>query len=277
MPRRRDRSSTGLSSDAKALLARLQTGSTFAVPSVYPSALAFNDHAIAFLNNAAAMCRTGDMDDFRIFGALYCMRHGLELWVKGIVQNATIDKVIDELVYSSKSLADIMIAVDLKGRAAKQLEHALCVLRNATEDGLKFPENHERNMGTPWAERAIALIRKRGELPRYEIGTLWSVPVSGHGLTSLWQRARADAASIYFDVAQHARYTGEAQPMTPEHVGATCELLDRWDADGDAFRYPSSLDGDWHFDLPHLNLERLGALADELESTVRAYDSFMQG
>jgi hypothetical protein len=56
--------------------------------------MAFNSHARAYLNNAAAICEDTGMSDYRIFMALYGIRHGIELWLKCVWSNERIDRAL---------------------------------------------------------------------------------------------------------------------------------------------------------------------------------------
>ena len=53
-----------------------------------------------------------------------------------------------------------------------------------------------------------------------------------------------------------------------DEITALVELLHHYDDNGDAFRYPVSLDGDWHIDLPPLNLVALGELAQKMADAI---------
>lgn len=83
---------------AAKLIAHLQRegseGGEFGIPSITPGENALALHAEAYLSNAAQLCHENPVHDFSVFGALYCLRHGLELWLKYVVQNNMIDRTL---------------------------------------------------------------------------------------------------------------------------------------------------------------------------------------
>ncbi len=149
------------------------------------------------------------MADFRIFGALYCMRHGIELWLKAILQSETLDKVIDEILGSHGTVKDIVSAAQLHSREVQPLERALCVFRNVWVDKLEYPDSQNCNIGEGWARRAIEAIRERGYLRKHELATLWCERDKEHGLSELWKRANGLVSQMAYDVAEHAQHAGE--------------------------------------------------------------------
>jgi len=264
-----------LTSGAKSLLNELQIGLQIAEAGVYPGATSFNDRAIAYLSNAAAMCRAGHLDDFRIYGALYGIRHGMELWLKCTIQNRTLDKALLAICDPNSTLDDIAAAAGQSGKKERErLRNALCLMRNICEDGLRAPECHEQNIGDKFAHKAIAFIRQSGDRPRYVLSCAWAVPTRGHSLGALWNEAKPGIGEMYASIAQHA-HEHFGSPVTLARIEATCELFEALDPFGDAFRYPATLGGNYHR-VPHFSLDRLAELADALEGTVRGYDSLLE-
>lgn len=268
---------TQFSNGAAELLTELQQGNTFAEPNVYPHSHAFNDYAVAYLNNAAALCRTGSMDDHRIFGALYCLRHGVELWLKCFQQNAILDRALEEITAADSTFDSVAAACGQAGRKEKEvLQAALCAVRNVVEDGITFPACWERNNSRDYAERAVKLIRSIGAQPRNRISNVWAVRISEHRILPLWARVRDWVTEMQRGAAVHARQIGFPEPLDPQRLEVICELLNALDEAGVAFRYPTTLDGKWHFGLPHMNLEKLANIIDDIGSTVVVYDSMLR-
>jgi len=257
---------------ASALLRQLQGGENAAIPSVYVHSLAFSDHARLYLDNAATISRPDGVGDFRVFAALYSLRHGFELWLKCLLRNDLIDRFLEQVFAVPKAnftmLAD---GLDLSKNERIPFRRSLCCLRNVLIDGTKFPEEDpwQQRMETRWADEALAYLRREPQLPRSRFAMNCHVRIAGHNVKELWAEARTHAASFIAEGEAYAQRIDVPSPASRiEEIGALAELVAFYDEDGDAFRYPSSLDGDWHSELPHLDLVRLGELATRMRDTI---------
>jgi hypothetical protein len=257
---------------ARVLLRQLQGGDDVAIPSVYVHSLAFSDHARLYFDNAAAISRPDGVGDFRVFAALYSLRHGLELWLKCLLRNDLIDRFLAQVFAVPE--AEFTTLADSLGLSRKErvpFQRSLCCLRNVLVDGIKFPEADpwRQRMETRWADEAIEFLRQEPHLPRSRFAMSCHVRLPGHNVKELWEAARSHAACF---IAKGETYAQRIAVPTPasgiEEIGALAELVAFYDEDGDAFRYPSSLDGGWHTELPHLDPVRLGELAGRMHDTV---------
>jgi len=263
-----------LTEGATAFLATISDGdgADIAVPSVYPGIDAFQTHAHAYFNNAATLCRGTHAHDFAIFGALYCIRHGLELWLKWITQKQILSRVLDAIHSEADLDAILVVAQDgctgkQKAARKEQLIHALCVLRNV-EEGIVYPVCHEIDISEDFARKCLSSV----EVNEHRLALVWPISVHGHDLRALWTEASGFIEEGYPVARSEASYTGVGVPVHPDTIAAACELLSTWDPTGDGFRYPCSLSGDWYLELPPLNLAQLGNFAESMESTVLAYE-----
>lgn len=268
---------SGLSSSAKQLLNQLREGegSDIGVPSVYAGAMAFSSHAEAYFSNAARLCEEPDAHDFCVFGALYGIRHGLELWLKALLINNMIDDALESIVEGACCSEKVAHALKLDSKQKQHQFRSLCILRNACEDGLVYPECVEKNIDPSSADRAVCFIRQNGHLEWYKLAYAWTVPTPGHGIQELWAKVRQWVEELHPAVSAHASYTGCGSPMSREELGAVCELVHHWDPGGDTFRYPLALDGRWNIGLPALSLKALGELARSLQGTALGYESLL--
>jgi hypothetical protein len=267
-----------LSQAAEELLARLRQGHgrDMGVPSVYVGAMAFSSHAEAYLSNAALLCEKPDAHDFCIFGALYGVRHGLELWLKCLVINSMIDTALEEVAKGAASADAVAQALGLTKDQKRHLCRSLCILRNYCEDGLVYPDCIEQKIDPTWADKAVRFIQHNGQLERYKLATVWTVPAPGHDLLDLWRRVEHWIQELSPAVSAKAQVTGCGVPMPPEDLAAVCELIHRWDPGGDTFRYPLALDGRWNFELPSLSVRALGDLARCLQETAVGYENLLE-
>lgn len=278
MLRRPNEPELELSDDARHLLQELGDGdgADIAVPSVYAGAMALTTHAMAYLETASQLCAEPRSHDFAVFGAFYGIRHGLELWLKCIVINEMIDRALEAI---SNGATDLEAVANAAGQLnKKQKEHlcrSLCALRNVDEERIVAPDCYTKNISEEHARRAIAYVRQNGGEPRYKLGCAWSVPVPEHSLQTLWDSAQTMVRDLHPAVEADAQRTGCGHPTSIERLVAVIELLDKLDPGGDAFRYPSSLTGNWNTHLPCVSLPALGALAEQLKETVLGYDSVM--
>lgn len=267
-----------LSHAARDLLAELSEGdgADIAVPSVYAGAMALATHAMAYLDVASQLCTEPRSHDFAVFGAFYGIRHGLELWLKCMIINSMIDRTLEAI---SNGAADLdAVGTAMGPLSKKQREHlcrSLCAVRNVAEDGIVAPHCYTKNITEADAIRAIAYLKRNGGEPRYKLGYTWSVPVPGHSLQALWQKAEPMIKELRRAVESSAQQAGCGRPAPIQRLVAAIELFDKLDPEGDAFRYPSSLAGDWNTQLPSVSLPAVGHLAEEIQETVLGYDSFM--
>jgi hypothetical protein len=279
MSRRPSQPDLELSDVARDLLEELSDGdgADIAVPSVYPGAMALATHSMAYLDLASQLCTEPRSHDFAVFGAFYGIRHGLELWLKCMIINNMIDRTLEAI---SNGAADVDAVSTIAGPLSKkQREHlcrSLCALRNVDEDKIVAPDCYTKNVSEADAVRAIAHVSKIGHKPRYLLGYTWSVSIPGHSLGSLWQQAAPMVVELRPAVESGAAHSGCGHPTSIERLVATIELFDKLDPDGDAFRYPSSLSGNWNTQLPCVSLPALGALASEIQETVLGYDSLLR-
>lgn len=261
-----------LSIDAATLLEELQCGENVAEADIYPSSLAFSSHAELFISNAAAMAEPDGMDDYRIFGVLYLLRHGMELWLKCFVKNAVIDEFLSQIFSSQGGFNEIAEAVGQKETKQKEpLRRALCVFRNVLEDRTVYPECWKVRMEERWAEKAVEFMRTNRKLPRERFASLCQIRMPSHGLKDLWLKAEAHIIELHPHVLSYSGIVDVPLPESPARIRAMCELLDHYDPEGDAFRYPVSLAGKWHTGLPHFSLEALGKAAKLLAGTVCSF------
>lgn len=268
---------------AQKLTKYLQTddGTGFGVPKVAPNDGALAAHALAFLSNAAQLCWENPVHDFSVFGALYSLRHGLELWFKYLAQNNMMDRALlaifdeDEAAATLDELASALQLLGKKKASQKTLLClSLCALRNNWTDRLKFPAVWTENIGPDFAKRAIQEVRVNGGRGRREFTRFWCVPVPGHSLKRLWHDVRESFADLRPAVYRDAQRWG-GKTVSLDEMQAVVDFLDYYDPDGDAFRYPASLTGKWYLHLPHVNLMRLGNLASRLEQTLTTYSALL--
>jgi hypothetical protein len=143
------------------------------------------------------------------------------------------------------------------------------------EDGLTHPDCWTKNVSVEHAKKALGVIGENPRAPRYELVHCWRVPVAGHNLSELWARVESDLTEWHDLVARYDDEVDEGGLMDLEDLRGLCELLSYWDPDGDAFRYPSALNGTWNSRLPFVNLKTLCELAGHLDATTIAYASFL--
>jgi hypothetical protein len=268
-----------LSAAAEELLDRLRQGDgrDIGEPSVYAGTMAFSVHAQAYLGNSASLCSRPVAHDFCIFGGLYGIRHGVELWLKCLCINTMLDSVLEEIDGGALNADTLARALELTNEQKRHLYRSLCIFRNRCEDGLVYPDCVQRKIDPIWADKAVRFIKSNGHLERYKLATIWTVPVPGHDVLDFWLRVEDWVRELNPAVVANARSTGCGNPMPPDSLAAVCELIHRWDPGGDTFRYPSSLDGRWNTDLPSLNLKTLGDLALALQETVLGYENLLEG
>lgn len=266
-----------LTQGASRLLAKLNTDDhgVVAVPSVYPNSMANFAHAEAFLDNAIHLCRNPDAPDFAIFGALLFIRHGLELWMKGMINNRMVDQIIDAIADGVADVHGLGTRLGLNKGQRRNLVQTLCEALPALKTGVAVHDFHTVEVNEARAQEAVEFIRDNPHLERFRLDFAWCVHVPHHGLAGHWKVVEPLVREFHFDVAQQERTPGEWDPWSAEEVSSLVEFLDYYDPDGDAFRYPSSLSGEWRTSLPALSLHKLGDLASQLRDTVKSYEWFL--
>lgn len=264
----------GLTDAAETLLLKLQAGDNIAEPTNYPGSLCFNDHAIAYLNNAVSICKSNDAIDFRVFAAFYAIRHGMELWLKCTIQNQLIDEILEAIGDSSTDLNCIIKEFQLGKEQTKGFVSALCAMHNVMVNNIVYPECWEADITDAHANRAIEFMRDNRKTPRSRF--LWIPQVHGHELFGLWDKAKPRIADVHHRAIEQANWTGLGHPSAVEDLEVVCQLLGGLDETGDVFRYPMSFHGEWYLRLPHVSMDRLAELAQALEDTVRAHDSLLE-
>jgi hypothetical protein len=261
-----------LDEGAQEILAELTTGdgADIALLDVYPGIDAWTTHAIAYFSNASALCDEPRAHDFAVFGALYCVRHGLELWLKWVIQKRVMEDVLASLHCGADLNELIRVAQvgsnDKRERKDRriQLVRALCTIRNV-EAGLTHPACRKENISERFATERIS---NGPPISGSILSIAWPIPVHGHDLKELWAAAE-DSVRARYEALTEAPELGEA--MQPDAIAGICALLGAIDPAGDGFRYPSSLEGDWYLHRPAINLRALGQLAESLEDSVRSY------
>lgn len=280
-----------LSVEAKDLLERLKNGSKdIAVPSVYPGATGAMKHAKAFLSNACHLSRNGRKPDFQIFGVLYGLRHGVEIFLKCLYQNLRTDNLLVD-AFRGAALDDLLTWLtetnEEDGKVqAKQLLAALSVIRNIDVDNIKAPFCWTKNQATMgdrrFADQGLRILQQNDQLPRYTLASLWTPACRTHNLLSVFDKVETSLRDMHRATTRNAEQVGVEQPVPVDTIAATCELFEHWDPNGHAIRYASSSGAGsavtvhgWNAHLPPLSLGALGELASELDGTVNAYDALL--
>lgn len=264
---------------AQELLVKLQNGDRLTETNAYPGEFAFSHFARVFFNNAEHVARLDGWDDYAVFGALYQIRHGVELWLKCVIRDARTDAFLNDAfdLVDEWPLEELVVKAS-KGRdepkkVALAIRRALCALRNRLVDNIQAPACFTRRMESHWAEKGLQYLREHPQTPRHDFAILHHPPVGTHNLADLWQEAkphfneasaRLRTFSIQVDVKEH---------VEPEAIGSLCGLFAHFDPDGDAFRYPAALNGDWRVGLPHFSLDQLAELSHDLNWTVNAHEA----
>lgn len=266
---------TELTPGARQLLEQLREGNNIAEPRNYLASAGYVNLARATINNAVALCSTNSCDDFRIFSALYAVRHGLELWLKALVIDVEIDRILDG-VTQGKTYEELQTIVredrtENERKAAKSgLMRSLCQFRNLAS-GLRYPEFREREIAHQFCDEGIAELRAATKKWRSRFVSAWAVPVAGHRLVPLWARGRERFSEATYRARDENQEGIGGELLEEEEVSAACELFGALDPLGDAFRYPSSLSGGGLHRTQSISLEALGKFASRLDDTVNAY------
>lgn len=254
-------------------------GGSVGIPTVLPGSMAAFAHAQAYFDNAAKLCTDSNAPDFAVFGALYCVRHGLELWFKGLLTNARIDRALESIFNGARDVDAIANVIGItEKRQKEQLMRSLCVLRNYLQDGLTHPRCHTENMTSNHAVDAIGFIVSNPNLERFQLALCWNVATSvrpPHSLGALWSEVGGILGELFYDVRLH-HDSGEGKLWPPEDVASMVNLLHYYDPSGDAFRYPASLEGEWYTKLPGINLPKLADAAHGLAVTMVAYEYYIE-
>lgn len=263
----------GLSTKASRLLARLRVGTNVADPTPNIGAMAYSTLAQAFFSNARSLCNDEGLSDFRVYGALYSLRHGLELMLKCIVRNERIDRTLRELCRPGLSFEAVCTNLDFNKRERAQLQLSVCVMRNVLQDRIMHPRCFEENIDPASAERALEYLRQNPDIPRDRFALVWTSAALVHDLLELWQEAAPTIDEFAGDARRHAEEIGFPVPLTREDLEPIVELLAALDDGGDGFRYPSSRSGLWYTAVPSLSLVAVGDLVEKLEATCVVFES----
>jgi hypothetical protein len=274
------RGATVFSPQAEALLGRWQVGENVSQSTQSYDPFAYSEHAMIFLSNATRLCEDDGMSDFRVYGALYLLRHGLELMLKCWSRNPQMDEILRTVMQSGLPFADVCERLWTRAEERKKkapiLLHALCALRNHLEDGLVYPALHTVNIDDEHGERSLEYVRKHPNIDRFKFAVLWPVASSGHDLRALWTEA-APVMDDFADAAERdAREAGAAAPLAKSELDAIVDLLAAMDDGGDGLRYPSSIRGAWYSPPPILSLEAVGASAEGVRATCQAFEGARQ-
>jgi hypothetical protein len=264
------------------LLASLQDGMDISEPALYQNSLAQSDYSVIFTSNASELVDNTAMTDFAVPGALYMIRHGLELWLKCILANRDLDRLLklitqEDLSFDDLCAHDVMTAgrtVRLQNANAAALRRGLCIMRNVLEDGLRYPECRHKRMETRYADRALTFLRRNPSTPRKRLGVLYVPLIGGHELFRLWEQAEPYIHDLRRGAQHHAEDVGGGAPLELGHTKELCAFLHHLDPDGDALRYPFSLTGGWHDHQLRLSLKSVGKLARELTESTRSYTGY---
>ncbi len=267
-----------LTTGAQELLNELQRGSNVAEPRHYLAAEGYRHLARATLDNAVALCSTDSSDDFRIFSALYAVRHGLELWLKSLIIDVEIDRLLAGIAAGNTldELKDIAIQ-DRPSRDRRQAERGfirtLCQFRNLAL-GLRHPEFRGQEIEERFCVDGIAKALAAAEKPRYGFDHAWAIPIAGHDLKPLWVRARARFDAVTSAANVYNQECVGVETLPAKQLSSACELFGSVDSGGNTFRYPTSIArgdfGDLHR-MQRISLEALGRFASTLNNTVVVY------
>ena len=262
-----------LTPDAVALLEVLRTGDNFSQPTPSYGSFAYSAHAEVFFSNAIALCNEDGMSDFRVYGALYSLRHGIELMLKCISRNDRIDEMLRVLMRPNLRFADAcgQLKLDKKPKAA--LMRAVCIARNVLEDRIHHPKCQQINIGESFADHALEYFRQNPTTPRDRFTLVWPFATRGHDLVELWEEASPVIDSFVSDARRHAIEIGYPPPLTIAELKPIIDLLAAMDDGGDGFRYPSSISGEWYMEAPQLSLSSLRTLAESVKSTCKVFES----
>lgn len=271
---------SALSPSAEALLVRWQVGDNVSQVTQNYDPFAYSEHAMIFLSNATRLCEDDGMSDFRVYGALYLMRHGLELMLKCWVRNMQMDEILRAVMEVGLSMNAVSERLwpraDERRKKTPILLHAVCALRNYLQDKLVYPAVHATNIDAEHGERALEYLRMHPALDRFKFAPLWPVAPSGHDLRVLWSMA-APAMEEFADAAKReASESGGAQPLVKAELESVVELLGTMDDGGDGLRYPSSIRGGWYAPPPMLSLEAVGTSSEGIRATCEAFESARQ-
>ena len=265
-----------LSASATALLQRWQTGENFSQPSPSFGPFAYSEHAEIFLSNAVRLCEDDGMSDYRVYGALYLLRHGLELMLKCWSRNPQIDHILRTMTGPGLSFEAVCTSLWPEARERRRkapiLLHAVCAIRNNLQDGLKHPEVHTVNVDDRHANAALEYFRANSGIDRFCFVPMWPVSSSGHNLPELWLES-APVMDSFIEAAQRSAVeAGMQAPLTSSDLTVIIELLAAMDDGGDGLRYPSSIGGTWYSDPPQLSLSALAVSAEAVRETCRAFE-----
>lgn len=262
-----------LSPNAERLLDQLRVGSNVAVPSPVTGSMAYSSFAQAYFSNAQSLCREDHMSDFRVYGVLYLLRHGLELMLKCIIRNNRIDEILHKLHTPGLSFNDACNELALRRQEADQLRRSTCVMRNILEYKIPHPRCLIENMDSMSTEQSLDFLRRTPDTSRECFAQTWTGGEFGHDLAELWEKAAPTVSMFEGDAQRHAFEIGYPSPLTSTELEPIVALLSALDNGGDGFRYPSSMSGEWYPAAPSLSLEAVCELVEKLEDTCVVFES----
>ncbi len=267
----------------RSLLARLQQGPNTSESPLYHSSLAQSDYSVLFTSNASELVRATRMTDFAALGALYMIRHGLELWLKCVIANHCLDQILRVLIREGALSFEELCSHDVMtiGRSKKArianiagLRRGLCVMRNTLVDGLGNPECWTKRISDYYANQALTFLRQHPSTPRQRIAIHYVPLVSDHNLEDLWTSAEPYVDGLRRGAQQHADDVGGGPPLELTRLEELVVFLHHLDPDGDALRYPFSLRGEWYAHQLRLSLEAIGTLARDLTESTRCFRDY---
>jgi hypothetical protein len=267
-------------SKGRTMMARLQQGTNISEPALYYSSLAQSEYSELFTSNASDLLKGGaGMTDFAVPGALYMIRHGLELWLKCVIANHRLDDLLRTLIREDAiTFEELCVHERFRGWLTNPnvtaLRRGLCVLRNNLVDGLVRPDCWTKRISDRYANLALTLLRGNPSMPRNRIDVLYVPLIGGHDLQELWKLAQHYVDGIRIGAEQHADEFGGGPPLNQDSLEQLVTFLHHIDPDGDALRYPFSLRGEWHAHELRLSLDDLGHLARDLTESTRSFTGF---
>lgn len=263
--------------EAEELFSQLKIGTNIADPSSNIGSFAFSSHAIAFLNNAVALCKNDNVSDFRVYGALYFLRHGIELMLKCLARNQMIDVTLSVLMTPHQSFEVSCNKLHLKNKQKIILMHSLCVIRNVLKAKIIRPKCYNVNIDDDFANDALEYLRQNPNIPREIFAATWASSSFGHELVELWGKAEPIINDIIIGARRYAIEVGYKPPLSASELKPLIDLLASLDDGGDGFRYPSSIDGGWYtISVQGLSLEALQALINKIENTCLVFLDFRE-
>jgi hypothetical protein len=203
---------------------------------------------------------------------VYGIRHGLELWLKGVVHTQRVAEAWMSMRQEDADFASVAAAAKLSTKQERvTLRRALCAMRNILQDKVVYPDCFRVRQEEVWVVRAIELVRSGGA-DRLHLTTIWAPCFSDHELMALWREAKGTLQMFHRAACIRAEQVGIGQPISIERLEAACELFAAVDPEGVAMRYPAAVTGEWHTQKLTVSLKQLGRLAKQLDDTALAFE-----